>query len=47
MKLSARTVLKGKVAGREPGAAARILGLAFGDEAFAVIQASDVLVGKP
>lgn len=69
MKLSARNVLKGKVAGLEPGAvttivridlgggvivtssitraAAEDMSLAIGDEAFAVIKASDVLVGKP
>ncbi|MBN2629453.1 MAG: molybdopterin-binding protein [Rhodobacteraceae bacterium] len=69
MKLSARNVLKGKVAGIDPGAVTTIvridlgggvivtssitkaaaddLGLAVGDEAFAVIKASDVLVGKP
>ncbi|MBD3766001.1 MAG: TOBE domain-containing protein [Rhodobacterales bacterium] len=69
MKLSARNVLKGKVAGLEPGAvttivridlgggvivtssitkaAAEDLNLAVGDEAYAVIKASDVLVGKP
>jgi molybdopterin-binding protein len=68
MKLSARNVLKGKVAAIEPGAvttivkielgdgvvvtssitkaAAEDLNLAVGDEAFAVIKASDVLVGK-
>lgn len=68
MKLSARNVLKGKVAGIEPGAVTTIvkidlgsgvivtssitkaaaddLNLEIGDEAFAVIKASDVLVGK-
>ena len=68
MKLSARNVLKGKVAGIEQGAVTTIvkidlgggaivtssitktaadeLGLKVGDEAFAVIKASDVLVGK-
>lgn len=69
MKLSARNVLKGKVAAVEPGAVTTIvridlgngttvtssitraaadeLGLSVGDEAFAVIKASDVLVGRP
>lgn len=69
MKLSARNVLRGKVAGIEPGvvttivridlgggavvtssitrAAADELALKVGDEAFAVIKASDVMVGKP
>ena len=69
MKLSARNVLKGKVAEIEPGAVTTIvkidlgggvivtssitkaagddLGLQVGEEAYAVIKASDVLVGKP
>lgn len=69
MKISARNVLKGKVAGIEPGAVTTIvridlgggiivtssitkaaaddLNLAVGHDAFAVIKASDVLVGKP
>lgn len=68
MKLSARNVLKGKVAAIEPGAVTTIvkidigggvivtssitraaaddLGLSVGDAAFAVIKASDVLVGR-
>ena len=67
MKLSARNVLKGRVAGITRGAvtshvrltvgdatvtasitneAVDNLGLAEGDEAYAVIKASDVMIGK-